>query len=151
MRYSVRMAGAPEPLFTPRFFLMCGFSFTVFLSAFQLFPTAPFHILRIGGSTFSAGLFLGLLTYSSAFSAPLTGALGDRLGRRRTLVVFPWLFLANLAPLPCFRRRTRDRERWQQREGNPIRDAGDHVTLIHERPDWVEAKPGRRQSNAPRA
>jgi len=50
---------------------MCGFSFTVFLSAFQLLPTAPFHIIDLGGSTFASGLFLGFLTYSSSFSAPL--------------------------------------------------------------------------------
>lgn len=36
------MAVTQDRLFSPRFFLMCGFSFTVFLSAFQLFPTAPF-------------------------------------------------------------------------------------------------------------
>ena len=35
------------PLFTPRFFLMCAFSFTVFLSAFMLLPTAPFRILGL--------------------------------------------------------------------------------------------------------
>lgn len=65
---------------------MCGFSFTVFLSAFQLLPTAPFHILELGGSTFASGLFLGFLTYSSAFSAPLTGAIADRVGQRRVLI-----------------------------------------------------------------
>src|SRR5579859_919958 len=66
---------------------MCGFSFTVFLSAFQLFPTAPFHILALGGSTFASGLFLGILTYASAFSAPMTGAFVDRAGPREVLVV----------------------------------------------------------------
>jgi MFS family permease len=76
-----------DRLFTPRFFVMCGFSFTVFLSAFQLLPTAPFHILDLGGSTFASGLFLGFLTYSSAFSAPLTGAFADRVGSRRVLIV----------------------------------------------------------------
>ncbi|HVH55653.1 MAG TPA: MFS transporter [Vicinamibacterales bacterium] len=76
-----------DRLFTPRFFVMCGFSFTVFLSAFQLLPTAPFHILDLGGSTFASGLFLGFLTYSSAFSAPLTGAYADRVGPRRVLIV----------------------------------------------------------------
>jgi MFS family permease len=76
-----------DRLFTPHFFVMCGFTFTVFLSAFQLLPTAPFHILDIGGSTFASGLFLGFLTYSSALSAPLTGALSDRLGQRRILMI----------------------------------------------------------------
>jgi MFS family permease len=66
---------------------MWGFNFTVFVSAFQLLPTAPFYILSLGGSQTAAGLFLGLLTYSSAISAPLTGALGDRIGKRRILIV----------------------------------------------------------------
>ena len=66
---------------------MCGFSFTVFLSAFQLLPTAPFHILDLGGGTSAAGLFLGFLTYASAFSAPVTGTLADRVGARRVLIV----------------------------------------------------------------
>jgi MFS family permease len=77
----------PDRLFTPRFFVMCGFTFTVFLSAFQLLPTAPFHIIDLGGSTFASGLFLGVLTYSSAFSAPLTGAYADRIGHRRMLII----------------------------------------------------------------
>ena len=75
-----------DRLFTPRFFVMCGFTFTVFLSVFQLLPTAPFHIIDLGGSTFASGLFLGFLTYSSAFSAPLTGAFADRVGPRRVLL-----------------------------------------------------------------
>jgi MFS family permease len=80
------MSATRDRLFTPRFFLMCGFSFTVFLSAFQLFPTAPFHIRDLGGTTFAAGLFLAALTFASAASAPFTGALADRLGLRRTLI-----------------------------------------------------------------
>jgi MFS family permease len=76
-----------ERLFTPRFFIMCGFTFTVFLSVFQLLPTAPFHIIDLGGSTFASGLFLGFLTYSSALSAPLTGAIADRIGPRRVLLI----------------------------------------------------------------
>jgi MFS family permease len=77
----------PDRLFTPRFFVMCGFSFTVFLSAFQLLPTAPFHILALGGGPSAAGLFLGILTYASALSAPVTGSLADRAGARRVLIV----------------------------------------------------------------
>jgi MFS family permease len=80
------MPAGPAPLLTARFLTMCGFGFAVFLSAFQLFPTVPFRILDLGGSTFTAGLFLGCLTYASALSAPFTGTLADRVGRRRMLL-----------------------------------------------------------------
>lgn len=89
-RYTDRLMSETSPrppLFTRPFFAMCAFSFTVFLSAFMLLPTAPKRILDLGGSELAAGSFLGLLTYSSAFTATLTGALADRFGRRRTLVV----------------------------------------------------------------
>ena len=66
---------------------MWSYNFTVFVSAFQLLPTAPFHILKLGGSQTAAGLFLGFLTYASAISAPITGALGDRFGKRRVLII----------------------------------------------------------------
>ena len=81
------MTSVPDRLFTARFFVMCGFTFTVFLSAFQLLPTAPFRIRKLGGTTFASGLFLGFLTYASALSAPLTGALADRIGRRRAMLI----------------------------------------------------------------
>ncbi len=81
------VTSVPDRLFTARFFVMCGFTFTVFLSAFQLLPTAPFRIRNLGGTTFASGLFLGFLTYASALSAPLTGALADRIGRRRAMLI----------------------------------------------------------------
>src|SRR5262245_30377422 len=86
-RVDWRRMPTEERLITPRFLVMCAFTFTVFLSAFQLFPTAPFRIVDLGGSKAQAGLFLGFLTYASAFSAPLTGALADRVGKRRMLIV----------------------------------------------------------------
>jgi MFS family permease len=95
-----------ERLFTPRFFLMCGFSFAVFLSAFQLFPVAPFRIRDLGGDTFAAGLFLACLTFASAVSAPFTGAMADRVGLRRTLRVGGialTVFSAGYAVLPDYR------------------------------------------------
>ncbi len=76
-----------DRLFTPRFFIMFGYSFTVFVSVFQLLPAAPYRVLALGGSTAVAGFFHGFLTYSSALSAPATGPLCDRLGHRPVLVV----------------------------------------------------------------
>jgi MFS family permease len=75
-----------DRLFTPRFFWMCAFTFTVFLSLFQLIPTAPFHVRDLGGGSLASGLFLGVLTFASAWSGPFTGAFADRNGRRRTLI-----------------------------------------------------------------
>jgi MFS family permease len=75
-----------DRLFTPRFIIMCAYTFTVFVSVFQLLPTAPYRILELGGSTTSAGLFLGCLTYASASSAPFTGRIGDRIGQRHVLM-----------------------------------------------------------------
>ena len=80
---------------------MCGFSFTVFLSIFQLLPAAPYHLIDLGGSTKVSGLFLGLLTYSSALSAPFTGVVVDRLGHRRVLVSVS-LVLAGMLVLYAF-------------------------------------------------
>src|SRR5262245_53860451 len=83
-----------DRLFTPRFFIMCAYSFTVFVSVFQLLPTAPYHIIDLGGTTASAGLFLGSLTYASALSAPLTGTVGDRVGQRRVLLTVSLILAA---------------------------------------------------------
>lgn len=76
-----------ERLLTPRFATMWSYSFTVFVSLFQLLPSAPYRVIELGGSTATAGLFLGLLTYASAFSAPFSGAIADRVGQRRVLIV----------------------------------------------------------------
>lgn len=76
-----------ERLFTPRFVTMFCYSFTVFVSVFQLLPAAPYRVLALGGSTAVAGLFQGVLTVSSAASAAFTGPITDRLGHRPVLIV----------------------------------------------------------------
>src|SRR4029079_13936458 len=70
-----------------RFLTMFGYSFTVFVSVFQLLPAAPYHILEMGGTTAIAGPFQGVLTFSFAFSAAFTGPITDRLGHRPVLIV----------------------------------------------------------------
>jgi MFS family permease len=81
------MSNETPRLFTARLLVMCGFYFMMCLSYFQLLSTVPFRIRDLGGTTFAAGLFLGFLTYAAACSAPITGAIADRIGRRRTLLV----------------------------------------------------------------
>jgi predicted MFS family arabinose efflux permease len=55
-------------------------------------------LIDLGGTTAVAGLFLGVLTYSSALSAPFTGTIGDRIGQRRVLIVVS-LVLAGMTTL----------------------------------------------------
>jgi MFS family permease len=80
---------------------MWSYSFTVFVSLFQLLPAAPYRVIELGGSTATAGLFLGLLTYASAFSAPVSGAIADRVGQRRVLIVVS-LILAGITASYAF-------------------------------------------------
>jgi len=80
---------------------MCAYTFTVFVSLFQLLPAAPYRVLALGGTTFAGGLFLGLLTYASALSAPITGQLSDRIGHRRVLITVS-LVLATFSSIYAF-------------------------------------------------
>src|SRR5262245_6095641 len=75
-----------EPLLTWPFLRLCLCAFAAFIAAFQLFPTIPFHLIELGAGRAQAGLFLTVYTWASALSAPFTGALADRFGRRRMLL-----------------------------------------------------------------
>jgi MFS family permease len=82
-----------DPLFTPRFAMLCVYAFVTFFSAFQLLPAIPFRILGLGGSKAEAGWFLSVYTFASAFSAPVMGSLADHFGRRRFLITASILFV----------------------------------------------------------
>lgn len=79
------MTAARNRLFTPPFFVMCGFTFTVFLSVFQLLPTAPFRIIELGGSTLwiciSCGC-LNVLMFAIAWALDDTPHSAQHLGTR---------------------------------------------------------------------
>jgi MFS family permease len=83
-----------DPLFTARFAGLWLFAFVTFLSAFQLLPVIPLHILELGGSKATAGLFLTVYTFSSALSGPVTGTIADHIGRRRMLIGASIAFIA---------------------------------------------------------
>jgi MFS family permease len=76
-----------EPLLTIRFLRLWSFGFFTFFTLFQLLPVMPFRIVAMGGTKAQAGLFLAVYTYACAFSAPVTGAIADHIGRKRLLVI----------------------------------------------------------------
>ncbi|HET7704447.1 MAG TPA: MFS transporter [Thermoanaerobaculia bacterium] len=82
-----------EPLFTRRFFGLWAFAFVTFFSAFQLLPAIPFRIMELGGSKATAGWFLTVYTFASAFAAPVMGTIADHVGRKRLLMVASALFI----------------------------------------------------------
>lgn len=82
-----------EPLFTRRFFGLWAFAFVTFFSAFQLFPAIPFRILELGGSKTTAGWFLTVYTFASAFAAPVMGTVADHIGRKRVMIIASALFI----------------------------------------------------------
>src|SRR4029077_8593276 len=84
---SMNASSSREPLLTAPFVTMWAFSFSVFVSLFMLLPVVPFQVLAEGGTETEAGLFMGLLTYSSGLSALFTGALSDHIGRRKQLII----------------------------------------------------------------
>jgi len=93
-------------LFTPRFLIMFVYSFTVFVSVFQLLPAAPYRVLELGGSLAAAGLFHGCLTYASAITAPFTGPICDRIGHRTVLIYVSLMlavFTASYAFIPSYK------------------------------------------------
>jgi MFS family permease len=81
------------PLLTPRFVALWLFQFGTFFSAFQLLPVIPLRIVDLGGSRGTAGVFLFVYTFASAFAAPVMGTIADHVGRRRMLIVASLLFV----------------------------------------------------------
>ncbi len=72
-------------LLSPPFVRIFALSLAAGVAGFQIFPTAPLRLAELGAPASAAGSFLAALTFSSAVAAAWTGALGDRLGRRRVL------------------------------------------------------------------
>lgn len=85
-------------LVSPPFVRVWSLSLAAGVGGFLLFPTAPLRLAELGAPPAAAGSFLAALTFASAAAAAWTGALGDGLGRRRTLISAA-LLLAGLGAL----------------------------------------------------
>lgn len=79
------MRGRPTYLVSPPFVRIWLLSLAGGVGGFQLFPSAPLRLAELGAPPAAAGAFLAALTFASAVAAAWTGAVGDRLGRRRVL------------------------------------------------------------------
>jgi MFS family permease len=77
---------APDRLLTRHFVLVSAITFITFFAAFQLFPTAPLQLRRLGASLAESGRFMAVFTAGSSLGALATGPLGDRVGQRRMVV-----------------------------------------------------------------
>jgi MFS family permease len=66
--------------------LVSAITFITFFAAFQLFPTAPLQLRRLGASLAESGRFMAVFTAGSSLGALATGPLGDRVGQRRMVV-----------------------------------------------------------------
>src|SRR5574341_131972 len=64
-----------------------GATFLHFVSLYYLFSTLPLYVLDVGGSTFQAGLIMGIFSLASLSTRPFFGAWMDRAGRRRFLLL----------------------------------------------------------------
>ena len=73
-------------LLTRHFLLVFGLTFITFFAAFQLFPTAPLQLRRLGATLGESGRFMTVFTAGSSLGALVTGPLGDRVGQRRMVV-----------------------------------------------------------------
>ena len=86
------MTQPPARLLTRHFVLVSAITFITFFAAFQLFPTVPLQLRRLGASLAESGRFMAVFTAGSSLGALVTGPLGDRIGQRRMVVVCAILF-----------------------------------------------------------
>jgi len=94
------------PLYTRAFFTACCIHLVGALSLAMWF-LLPLYVHHLGGSDAMIGLLLGVATGASVLARPLVGALLDRFGRPRILVLgslanavtwMPFLWVTTLGP-----------------------------------------------------
>lgn len=88
MREEIRNFGvADKPrLFTRRFTLATVGNLVFFVAVTSYF-SFPVHLAELGGSRAEIGRIMGSFGLSALFAIPLTGALTDRYGRRRFMLI----------------------------------------------------------------
>lgn len=71
-----------ERLWSLDFILITLISLVTFLGFQMLLPTLPIYAKELGGSDASAGLVIGIFTFSAVLIRPFTGLALDRYGRK---------------------------------------------------------------------
>lgn len=77
---------AEAPLYTRRFWVACAIHFTGAMS-FGMYLLFPLFVRSLGGDELLIGLLIGAAFGASVLLRPVVGALLDRYGRRRVLVL----------------------------------------------------------------
>lgn len=80
-----------ELLWSKDFILITAISFFTMVGFQMLLPTLPVYAIKLGGSSASAGLVIGIFTISSVIIRPIVGYALDRYGRK--LIIMAGLIL----------------------------------------------------------
>lgn len=83
-----------EPLWTREFIIIILISLFTFLGFQMLLPTLPVFAKSLGGGDTSAGLVVGLFTFSAVLIRPFTGYALDAYGRKGVFFIGMLIFAA---------------------------------------------------------
>lgn len=83
-----------EPLWTPRFIILCFTNFLLFTSFFFLLPTLPVYLVQeLQAKEDQVGFLIGIFTLAAVIARPMTGYIMDRFDQKRIFMVAVVLFL----------------------------------------------------------
>lgn len=92
--HDIKSGQAMERLWSIDFVLITLISFVSFLGFQMLLPTLPVYAKQLGGGDASAGLVIGLFTFSAVLIRPFAGQALDYYGRKGIFILGFLLFAA---------------------------------------------------------